>query len=55
MIKQSVKRILGVILFGAILFVSLFGVSSFLDKTDVDEKYKQFFAEENNIDVILKN
>ena len=53
MIKQSVKRILGVILFGAILFVSLSWVSSFLDKTDVDEKYKQFFAEENNIDVIF--
>ncbi len=53
MIKQSVKRILGVILFGAILFVSLAWTGSFLDKTDVDEKYKQFFAEENNIDVIF--
>lgn len=53
MIKQIVKRTIGVILFGAILFASLVWVSDFFDKTTVDYKYKTFFTEENNIDVIF--
>lgn len=53
MIKHVLKRSTGAGLFLAILFAAIFGVRSFLDKTEVDEKYRQFFAEPNNIDVIF--
>jgi len=51
--RSVLQKTIGVVLFVAILLVSIIGISNFLDKTDVDEKYKQFFAEENNFDVIF--
>jgi len=53
MIKLITKRIISVILFGAILLASLIWVSDFFDKTAVEYKYGTFFTEENNVDVIL--
>lgn len=53
MIKTVIKRIVCVILFLLLLNLSIRAVSAFLDKPDVDEKYKQFFAEDDNMDVIF--
>lgn len=51
--KTILRRGVGVLLFSVLLVLSLTGVSRFLDKTDVDEKYSQFFAAETNFDVIF--
>lgn len=51
--KVVIKKCVSIVLFTAILIFSVMGVSSVLDKPDVDEKYKQFFAEKNNFDVVF--
>ena len=51
--KTILQRGIGILLFSVLLMLSLTGVSRFLDKTDVDEKYSQFFAAETNFDVIF--
>ena len=47
--KTILQRGIGVLLFSVLLMLSLTGVSRFLDKTDVDEKYSQFFCRRNQL------
>ena len=51
--KTLVKRCVGVLLFAVLLALSVRAAARFLDKTDVDEKYKQFFASDTDFDVIV--
>lgn len=51
--KTIIRRGIGVLLFSLLLVLSVTGISRFLDKTDVDEKYSQFFAAGTNFDVIF--
>lgn len=51
--KTIIRRGIGVVLFLTLLVLSITGISRFLDKTDVDEKYTQFFDAETNFDVIF--
>lgn len=51
--RTILRHTAGVVLFAALLLLSLMGVSRFLDKPDVDEKYTQFFEAETNFDVIF--
>lgn len=51
--KQVINRIIGAILFCTLLMGCMGGISAILDKPDVDEKYRQFFAEDKNIEVIF--
>ncbi|MCR4905526.1 MAG: hypothetical protein K6A33_05545 [Clostridiales bacterium] len=51
--KKTLRRAGGILLFALLLVLSVNAAARFLDKTDVDEKYKQFFASDTNFDVII--
>ena len=51
--KKIVQRCGCVLLFAVLLALSIHAAARFLDKTDVDEKYKQFFASDTDFDVIV--
>ena len=51
--KKTLRRGIAVLLFLALLSLSVRAADRFLDKTDVDEKYSQFFASETGFDVIF--
>ena len=51
--KTIIRHGVSVLVFSLLLALSLAGVGEFLDKTDVDEKYTQFFEAETNFDVIF--
>ncbi|MBQ6545415.1 MAG: hypothetical protein IJL72_06700 [Lachnospiraceae bacterium] len=51
--KKTLRRAGGILLFVLLLALSVRAAARFLDKTDVDEKYKQFFASDTNFDVIV--
>ncbi|MBO6053824.1 MAG: hypothetical protein J6Q17_08805 [Clostridia bacterium] len=51
--KKTVRRCVCVLAFAVLLALSIYAAARFLDKTDVDEKYKQFFASETDFDVIV--
>ena len=51
--KMYLRRAVGIALFLVLLALSVCAADAFLDKTDVDEKYKQFFASDTDFDVIV--
>ncbi len=51
--KLLIQRMAAVLAFFLLLYGAVTAAGAFLDKTDVDEKYKQFFIEEANFDVIF--
>ncbi|MBQ4350865.1 MAG: hypothetical protein II768_06365, partial [Clostridia bacterium] len=51
--NKNLRRAVGIALFLVLLALSVCAADAFLDKTDVDEKYKQFFASDTDFDVIV--